>query len=156
MTELDISKQRIEFLCDVAKKELRHLLYSKEQVFLEAFTVEKASSLLIDEPFAEKLEAFTSRFCRFQDTLGDKLFPIWLKLVGEKQKTFLDDLHRLEKLQIIKSSEKWLEVRSLRNKMVHEYINSPILLTNAVNEANAFIGDLQYAMNKVLEDIERR
>jgi len=40
--------------------------------------------------------------------------------------------------------------------MVHEYINSPILLTNAVNEANAFIGDLQYAMNKVLEDIERR
>jgi len=152
----DSSKQKIDFLCAVAQKEQKHLLYSKDQLFLQPFTVEKAKTLLEDEPYAATLEAFTSRFCRFQDTLGDKLFPAWLELVGEKQKTFLDDLHRLEKLQIIESSEQWLQARSLRNKMIHEYIDSPVLLTSAVNEANDFISQLHYALNKVLDDLKER
>jgi len=147
---------KLQFLTDVAHKELKHLKFSQTQVFSTPFTVEKASTLLKDEILAEKVEAFTSRFCRYQDTLGDKLLPTWLQLVGEKQKTFLDNLNKLEKLGIIESAETWLQLRSLRNKMVHEYISSHQLLADALNEANQNISFLKAAMQKTVQDLEKR
>lgn len=151
-----ILQQRLLFLLDVAQKELKHLRYSQAQVFAEPFTEQKASSLLDDEELAAQLEAFTSRFCRLQDTLGDKLFPAWLDYVGEKQKTFLDDLSQLEKLQIITSDEGWLQARSLRNKMIHEYISSCVLLTDAVNQANDYVPELQQALARIQQDMQAR
>lgn len=156
MQEPDILRKKITFLSQVAQKEHKHLLYSQAQVFAESFTQQKADTLLEDEAFAADLEAFTSRFCRFQDTLGDKLFPAWLELVGEKQKTFLDNLFRLEKLEVIASAEEWLQIRSLRNKMVHEYINSTVLLTDAVNQANDYIPELEKSFLAILNDMENR
>ncbi|MGI9212147.1 MAG: hypothetical protein ACR2HF_06705 [Methylococcaceae bacterium] len=156
MQEPDILRKKITFLSQVAQKEHKHLLYSQAQVFAESFTQQKADTLLEDEAFAADLEAFTSRFCRFQDTLGDKLFPAWLELVGEKQKTFLDNLFRLEKLEVIASAEGWLQIRSLRNKMVHEYINSTVLLTDAVNQANDYIPELEKSFLAILNDMENR
>jgi uncharacterized protein with HEPN domain len=154
--EQAILREKIAFLSEVAQKELKHLRYSQSQVFNEPFTEEKASRLLDDEVLAAQLEAFTSRFCRFQDTLGDKLFPAWLDLVGERQRTLLDNLYRLEKLEIIPSAENWLQMRSLRNLMVHEYINSTVLLTDAVNQANALLGELQQALEALLADMQAR
>lgn len=151
-----ILKQRLLFLLDVVQKELKHLRYSQAQVFAEAFTEHKASRLLDDEALAAQLEAFTSRFCRLQDTLGDKLFPAWLDYIGEKQKTFLDDLSRLERLQIISSVDGWLQARSLKNKMIHEYINSFVLLTDAVNQANKYVQELNQAYVRIVQDMEAR
>lgn len=151
-----ILKQRLLFLLDVAQKELKHLSYSQAQVFAEPFTEQKANRLLDDEALAAQLEAFTSRFCRLQDTLGDKLFPAWLDYVGEKQKTFLDDLSKLEKLQIINSADGWLQARSLRNKMIHEYISSCVLLTDAVNQANQYVQELNQVFINIRQDMESR
>ncbi len=151
-----ITLEKVNFLSDVALKELKHLRYSQSQVFIEPFTVERASNLAENEAFAAHLEAFASRFCRFQDMLGDKLFPAWLELVGEKQKTFLDNLNRLEKLDIIHSAEHWLQARSLRNKMIHEYISSNELMVDAVNQANDYIDELNYSLNQLLHDMEGR
>lgn len=147
---------RLQFLSRVAQKELKHLQFSQQQVFTEPFTAERAESLLMDEFLAEKVEAFSSRFSRYQDTLGDKLFPLWLDLVGEKQNTFLDNLNRLEKLGIIDSAEVWLQLRGLRNKMVHEYIESHELLASSLNQAAAHIAFLQASMDRVLLDLNNR
>lgn len=151
-----VLKQRLLFLLDVAQKELKHLRYSQAQVFAEPFTEQKANRLLDDEALAAQLEAFTSRFCRLQDTLGDKLFPVWLDYIGEKQKTFLDDLGKLEKLQIITSADGWLQARSLRNKMIHEYISSCVLLTDAVNQANEYVQELNQVFVKISQDMDAR
>ena len=39
-----------------------------------------------------KVEAFVSRFCRLQDTLGDKLLPALLKALGEPDRALLINL----------------------------------------------------------------
>jgi len=156
MTINETTQLKLNFLSRVAQKELKHLLFSHKQVFYEPFTAERAKHLLTDEFLAEKVEAFSSRFCRYQDMLGDKLLPLWLELVGEKQKTFLDDLNRLEKLGIIDSAENWLQLRGLRNKMVHEYIESLELLASALNQAAKHITFLQSSMDRVLSDLDSR
>jgi uncharacterized protein YutE (UPF0331/DUF86 family) len=92
----------------------------------------------------------------YQDILGDKLFPLWLELVGEKQKTFLDDLNRLEKLGIIDSVDTWLQLRGLKNKMVHEYIESLEVLASSLNQAAEYIAFLQASMDRVLFDLNSR
>jgi len=84
------------------------------------------------------------------------LFSLWLELVGEKQKTFLDNLNRLEKLGIIESTETWLQLRGLRDQMVHEYIDSPEVLANALNQAAQHIDFLQKSMDNVLFDLKSR
>ena len=89
MTHSDLQK-RLEFLIRVIRKEINHLDYSSSQVFSqEGKPLESAplESLLEDPQFAANLEAFTSRFCRLQDTVGDKLLPAWLLANGEQIKT---------------------------------------------------------------------
>lgn len=70
--------QRLLFLVRVVKKEITHLDYSYHKIFKLPLTLARISSLDRDLEFAEQLEAFTSRFCRLQDSLGDKLLPAWL------------------------------------------------------------------------------
>ena len=111
------------------KKQLKHLSYSQQQVFSVPFSLQKAQSLLIDEVLAEKVEAFTSRFCRFQDTIGDKLLPLWLKALGETISANIDNLDKAEKLGVLESADRWFEIRQLHNRMVHEYVDDIQLLT---------------------------
>ena len=62
------------------------------------------------------------RFSKLQDTMGDKLFPSLLELVGEnvKDKTFIDRLNRLEELGLVDRVE-WMSLRKDRNEIAHEY-----------------------------------
>jgi hypothetical protein len=127
--------ERLVFLIRVVEKEIRHLSYSSDQVFSEPFTVERACTLLTNEDFAQQVEAFTSRFCRLQDTVGDKLIPTWLKLLGEPIGAVIDNLDKAEKLGVLVSVDIWLEIRQTRNQMIHEYIESLEILTTAINLA---------------------
>lgn len=43
------------------------------------------------------------RFGRLQDTLGDKLLPLLLSLLGEKVSSAIDNLDRAERLGFIES-----------------------------------------------------
>ena len=114
--------ERLKFLRRVVDKEIRHLNYSARKTFNEPFTVEQAKQLNTNEELAEQLEAFTSRFCRLQDTLGDKLLPTWLDVLEEKTSVAIDNLDKAEKIGVLPSVELWLELRQLRNQMIHEYI----------------------------------
>jgi hypothetical protein len=62
------------------------------------------------------------RFLKLQDTMGDKLFPSFLELIGEESKrmTFIDKLNRLEELELLYKNE-WMELRKDRNEIAHEY-----------------------------------
>lgn len=61
--------ERIKFINSVVLQEQKHLLYSDQQVFQNPLTLEKVESLKTDEVLAEKIEAFGSRFGRFQDSI---------------------------------------------------------------------------------------
>ncbi len=126
---------RIDFIIRVIDKEFKHLDYSASKLFLSSFTVELAERLISDEALAERVEAFSSRFSRLQDNIGDKLLPLWLSLVGEKRSSFIDNLNKAEKLELLSSAEQWMLLRQLRNKMVHEYIEDAKILADALNTA---------------------
>lgn len=152
----DNLSERLRFLKRVVEREIHHLTYSSGNVFALPFTTELAAELGENEALAEKVEAYTSRFCRLQDTTGDKLLPLWLRALGEKTGAVADNLDRAEKLDVLDSADKWLEIRQIRNQMIHEYIESPQVLADALNTAYDYQKTLIAFAQAMLADAERR
>ena len=148
--------ERLDFLQRVVTKEIKHLEYSSMQVFKEPLTVDRVASLTTDEDLAEKVEAFTSRFSRLQDTVGDKLLPVWLSALGEQTGAVIDNLDKAEKLGVLASADLWLEIRQLRNQMIHEYIESIEVLTNALQTAQGYQQELINFAQAILGDVKNR
>jgi len=148
--------ERLAFLQRVVTKEIKHLNYSSMQVFKEPLTIERVASLATDEDLAEKVEAFTSRFSRLQDTVGDKLLPAWLNALGEQTGAAIDNLDKAEKLGVLASADQWLEIRQLRNQMIHEYIEAIEVLTNALQAAHGYQQELINLAQAILDDVNNR
>ena len=102
-------------------------------------TVESLRAAQKDPVAAERLDAFVSRFDRLQDNLGDKLLPQLLDAMAEKTGAAIENLDRAEKLGWIESADVWLEMRKLRNQMVHEYIEDMNILVSALKAGHAFV-----------------
>jgi hypothetical protein len=64
----------------------------------------------------DRLESFTSKFSRMQNTFTDKLLPLFLRLFGEVPATAIDNLHRLEQLKLINNADAWVDMRLLRDQ----------------------------------------
>ena len=58
--------------------------------------------------------------------MGSKLFPIILRELQEYQKgmALIDILNKLEKLNLLESSDHWIDYRKLRNQLTYEYPNN--------------------------------
>lgn len=63
------------------------------------------------------------RFSKMQDSMGNKLFPAILEYLGEeaKGKPFIDQLSKLEELNIITNANDWMLLRETRNIVTHEH-----------------------------------
>lgn len=134
---MDNARERLRFLLETVLLEAQHLQDTDQRLFAQAFTAERAATLRGEPLLAERLDAFSARFARLQDTAGDKLLPVLLDSLGEPVGSVLDNLDRAARLGLlVQPSEDWLAARALRNRMVHEYIRDPALLAQAVNEAH--------------------
>lgn len=153
MTDEEELAIRIRSLVGIVGKELDYLQQTDARLFAEAFTSERAELLDCDQIFAERVEAFVSRFGRLQDTLGDKLVPLYLQLIGEKPKGFVDNLDRMDKLEFVDNADEWPRMRRLRNQMVHEYINDVNVFAKAINEAHAFVPSMAETVRRLSNDI---
>lgn len=149
-------QERLAFLQRVVGKEIQHLRFSSGRVFGQPFDVSRAERLATDEAMAERVEAFTSRFCRLQVTVGDKLLPVWLQALGEARGAVIDNLDKAEKLGVLESSDRWLEIRQTRNQMIHEYIESAQILADALNAAYEYQEKIIAFANAMLADAEKR
>ncbi len=101
----------------------------------------------------DRLESFTSKFSRMQDTFTDKLLPLFLRLSGEVPATAIDNLHRLEQLQIINHADAWVDMRLLRNKLVHEYVENIEELFNHLILAKELSVELHNSFQKIKSKI---
>lgn len=106
---------------EIVAREGKHLSYSWHSLFSQTIDAEWVRNLEHAPEIAERLEAFVSRFGRMQDTVADKLLPRWLLALAEKPGSQIETLNRAERLGILTSTERWLEARNLRNRLVHEY-----------------------------------
>lgn len=147
---------RLQFLSRVVNKECRHLMTTDDRLFVTPFTSTQAGQLETDADLAERVEAFVGRFSRLQDTLGDKLLPVLLEVLGEKPTSVIDNLDRAERLGWITSADVWMTIRSIRNQMVHEYVEDLTILASAIQTGHSFVPILVAAANKMMLEIESR
>lgn len=148
--------EKTTFLIRVVEKEMKHLQYSSDKIFFKPLTLEQIRTLESNPEFAEQLEAYTSRFCRLQDTLGDKLLPAWLEVLGEQSRSVVDNLDKACKLGLQVDPDEWLVIRQLRNKMVHEYIEAEEVFLNAINYAHDYEQSLFLFANDIIQDLQLR
>lgn len=136
-------QERLMFLTRVVDKEIKHLDYAAEQAFGQSLTLEAVQQLDDKPELALRVEAFTSRFCRLQDTLGDKFLPALLKSLGEPERALLINLEKAEKYGWLNSADNWIALRQLRNQMIHEYIEDAKTLFDALSTANSNTDELK-------------
>jgi len=148
--------ERLQFLARVVAGERKNLSATDQRLFVQPFTPETASRLDDDQELSERVDAFVARFSRLQDTLGDKLLSSLLEAVGEERAILIDRLDKAEKLGWIQSSDEWMEIRQLRNQMIHEYIEDPNVLAAALNAGHDYVPELLGAAQKMLDEIKRR
>lgn len=104
---------------------------------------------------AERLDAFVSRFGRLQDNLGDKLLPQLLAAMAEPIGAVMENLDRAEKLGWLASADTWIEIRKLRNQMVHEYIEDAAILINALQSGHAYVPVLISTAASLIAQIDK-
>jgi len=150
------TRARLRFLIRVVIKEARHLETTNKRLFDKPFTKQQAASLDADPELAERVDAFVARFGRLQDTLGDKLLPALLAALGERPMPVIDRLDRAERLGLIPSSAQWMEIRQLRNQMIHEYVEDLSVLADALEMAHDSVAILVAASEAMVAEIERR
>ena len=147
---------RVQFLARVIDRESKHLRQTDQRLFASKFGVEDAKRLSDDADLAERVEAFVSRFGRLQDTVGDKLLPLWRQAVGETPGAVIDNLDRAERLGLLASADTWLTLRQLRNQMIHDYIEDPLVLANALQSAHENLHIITATASALMQDLRRR
>ena len=122
-------------LVRVTEKEAHYLERTAARLRIQTLDRAWVESLENNDARSEMLDAFVSRYSRLQDSLGDKLLRALLRASLEKTGSQLDNLLLAEKLAWIESTQNWVELRELRNRLVHEYMESADDLLDALHQA---------------------
>jgi len=122
----------------------KHLQAVRERLMPRGgqITLEWLETTCADDNGADRLESFSAKFARMQDTVIDKLLPQLLKAAGEMPMAAIDNLNRAERLGFISNTDTWLEMRRLRNRLVHEYIEVLEDMIPALKRAYRFTDEL--------------
>lgn len=121
---------------EICKLHASRLKFSIEKTkHLQPFTAELLSR--VDGPDLGYLELLTNRLAKLQAHLGEKVFTLLLDCIGEdvSNKSHLDKIHKLEKLEILEDKKWWLDLRNLRNFLTHEYPDNPEFIATNLNDA---------------------
>lgn len=132
--------QRLGELVRLVDREDEHLLAVRARLLGDDCAVDAArvEHLLGDDLGVDRLESFGAKFARMQDTIVDKLVPALLRAVAERPGAAIDNLERMERLELVGTADEWLQMRGLRNRLVHEYIDRPADLAPALERACRF------------------
>ncbi len=96
------------------------------------------------------LDMITMRFGKLQDVMGSKIFSLILDVLGEDAASLIDKLNKLEKLGYIHDVNWWMDLREIRNQVMHDYpddyeiiVSHLVMLTIKANELLLFWGKLK-------------
>ncbi len=74
----------------------------------------------------DKFEALCSRFSRVSDILVKEVFRLLDLLEVKEEGSLIDVLNRAEKRNLIESARDFRNLRALRNKISHEYVEEDL------------------------------
>ena len=143
---------RLAHLRRVVTKECQYLIYTAQGLKQADPQFRWLDAIEQNADLTERLDAFVGRFCRLQDTLGDKLLPTYLSMQLEPAGTVLDNLNRAEKLGLIPSVADWVEARNLRNSLVHEYTEDVEVLRQSILRALELVPMLEDVTQALCRD----
>lgn len=141
---------------EIVRREGEHLRFSWNRLFDQEIDSQWVEGLERDPERAERLEAFVSRFGRMQDTIATKLLPRWLVVLAEEPGSQIETLNRAERLGVLESSQRWLEARQLRNRLVHEYMETPNDFAADLAQARDLTALLMTTYNRTRRDVMER
>jgi hypothetical protein len=119
------SRERLELSLQHCERIRRELLFSYGWISQETINEQWVKNLEADEMKKERVSAFCARFGKFQDYFSDKVLRLWLEAVGEHIGTALENYSVAERAGILGiPSEQMIEVRTIRNRLTHEYIEN--------------------------------
>lgn len=148
--------ERLRTLVRLVEREAARLLETESRLFVPDIDTPGLAALALDPAGSERIEAFAARFGRLQDTLGARLLPSLLAALGEPVRTALDNLDRAERFGWIADVARWQSLRQLRNRLVHEYVDSTAALVAALFEARQAVPVLIGSAEAMLAEIKRR
>ena len=151
--DIETFRRRLLQTLDLAERELDHLLAVRSRFFDRhdsgPVSVDWLQKKLATGEGIDQLESFGSKFSRTQDTVMDKLLPTWLASEGEKLGTAIDNLNRAERLSLISETDIWLEMRRLRNELVHEYQPDPEKMAYSLERARNLTEEMRETVSKI-------
>ncbi|HRK37145.1 MAG TPA: hypothetical protein PK347_02050 [Burkholderiaceae bacterium] len=151
----DAEIMRLSRLSRIAALELVHLQQTDGRLFGQLLSAHVLAEKCKDIGFSEQLDAFVARFGRLQDLLGDKFLPAWLKVMQEVPGTALENLDKAEKLGLVSNADDWFATRKLRNLMVHEYLQDPEALFDALIAAHRAVPMLAATCKALIQRTDR-
>ena len=113
---------RLKETIDAGDLHLKRMNYARNQL-KDSLPFDIESYNLLDAEQISFTDQLIFRFSKLQDLVGRKFFRLILEGLGEdvENMAFIDMLIRLEKLNLLRDHQKWLEMRELRNLLSHEY-----------------------------------
>ncbi len=105
----------------------------------------------------EEMETFDSlaaKFSRTSDIFTQKLIRTTWLLLHEGFVPFIDMMNKAEKIMLIDSADKVIEIRDLRNQIAHEYI--PEAIQELIPEVIRLSADLEKNINQTMHFIHDR
>lgn len=133
-------RMRTLFLMQKMERVMQGLQLSLSRV-PEPLTADWLQTLATDPAREEIMETLSARFGRAQDMLGGKLLPQLLKLQAEPPMATIDMLNHAERMAYLPSAQRWLAARNLRNQLVHEYLDSPQAVVDALQGIREMAND---------------
>lgn len=138
---------------DIVEKVKLHMNRAKSAISEIENWPSLSSDLFKDFEKIKTIDTFIYRFIKLQDMMGDKLFKIFLDEIGEYKDnmSLLDVLDKLERFDIINNAYDWIEYRTLRNKLTHEYPNNEDDVLEGISLAISVFKDIEVIFNNIVE-----
>ncbi len=113
---------------DVNYDDLLHTLRGKVD---DSFELVKASVQVLDAYDGDRAyspqdldpyDSLSSRFVRCVEIFIKYFYAYEYKMIAMKSVTFRDNLNVMEKLGLVSATPLWMDMRHVRNRMVHDYL----------------------------------
>lgn len=111
-----------------------------------------------DKERIKTIDAFIFRFIKLQDFMGNKLFRVILDKIGEYEDhmSLIDVLDKMEKLNIIADADNWIEFRTVRNKLAHEYPDNREDVIDGIKLAMTYFKEISDILQGITHYIQKK
>lgn len=150
----NVEQHRLSDAWRQCQRHVHHLRYALESLKGKLpLTGQQLASL--DDETVQDLDQLVLRFGKLQDAIGSRLLPAVLAALQEpfEDRPMIDKLNRLEKLGVLESSEKWQQLRAVRNRFSHDYPDDPDKNAALLNLAIHSVDDIMVFLRRIEEKL---